>query len=168
MSKLYSDSYFSCTRLRSNKKQRLHVFALSCPAPVVHSFDACSKHTQLPMQRQPKLVQLDVTNALTEQGVASSAQVGHPIIKLSGDGVVFGGGTKGRLSAESTADQGRLGNAENDSKTAGDAWLEATSVSASGRSNRGEQGRNKSGPVLARMTFDKDNPADRHGGVPGL
>ncbi len=56
------------------------------------------------------------------------------------------------------------------------AWLEATSVAASGRateaasgrSNRGDRVQKESGPVLARMTFDKDNPTDRHSGVHGL
>ena len=50
----------------------------------------------------------------------------------------------------------------------GGAWLEATSMAASGRSNRGDKVQKESGPVLARMTFDKDNPTDRHSGVPGL
>ncbi len=50
----------------------------------------------------------------------------------------------------------------------GGAWLEATSVAASGRSNRGDKVQIESGPVLARMTFDKDNPTHRPSGVPGL
>ena len=50
----------------------------------------------------------------------------------------------------------------------GGAWLEATSVAASGRRNRGDKVQKESGPVLARMTFDKDNPTARHSGVPGL
>ncbi len=48
------------------------------------------------------------------------------------------------------------------------AWLEATSVAASGRSDRGDKAQKESGPVLARMTFDKDNPTDRHDRVSGL
>ena len=61
------------------------------------------------------------------------------------------------LSRKNVIDTGTKENTVNGSETAGDVWLEATSMSASGRSSRGEQMRN--GQVLAHMIFNKDNLA---------
>jgi hypothetical protein len=64
-----------------------------------------------------------------------------------------------KLARKNVIDTGTKGNTVNGSETAGDVWLEATSMPASGRSSRGEQVRKENGQVLAHMIFDEDNLA---------